>query len=171
MPLGAATWPPNDGRVALRQFDTAQRAINAVTDRYAYLAQTNPVLSNNLSPATPEDLQHWHAQHQLWAITSGMDTVGVFAVAPGSIGWLSGQEINEEIVAVAHAGQRYATSAQCAWAHSGFVDTTDLLIGTIDRHNHVSRTTAERAGRPRVLDDIFIALDASAGRCHGTSAI
>ncbi len=35
-----------------------------------------------------------------------------------------------------------------------FVD----VLGTIDRHNHSSRATAMRAGRPRVLDDVFVTL-------------
>ncbi|CAM5723317.1 hypothetical protein MAUB1S_00910 [Mycolicibacterium aubagnense] len=55
-----------------------------------------------------------------------------------------------------HAGKRLAASTQCAWAHGWAADAADLLIGTIDRHNHASRATALRAGRPRVLDDIFI---------------
>lgn len=146
------------GRVKLRRFDTAQQAIDMVTDRYCQLGLADPVLSNNLAPATPEDLRDWHARYRLWAITSGRDIVGVLAVAPGAIGWITGQEINEEVVSVVHAGQRYATSAQCAWAHGGFAEPTDLLIGTIDRHNHTSRATAVRAGRPRVLDDVFVTL-------------
>ena len=65
------------------------------------------------------------------------------------------------VVSVAYTGQRYATSAQCAWAHRWAADAADLLIGTVDRHNHASRAAAVRAGRPRVLDDIFVALDSS----------
>ncbi len=80
------------------------------------------------------------------------------AVAPGTIGWITGQEINEEVIGAAHTGQRYATSTQCAWAHCWAPDTTDLLVGTIDRHNHASRASALRAGRPRVLDNVFITL-------------
>ena len=54
-----------------------------------------------------------------------------------------------------------AASAQTAWARHVAADADKLLIGTIDRHNHASRATAQRVGRPRVLDDIFIALRAS----------
>lgn len=150
---------PCDGRVTLQCFDTPERALGLVADRYAQLAATDPVLANNLSPAAPDDLRYWHAQHQLWAITHGADTIGVFAVAPGAIGWITGQEINEEVIGAAYAGQRYATSAQCAWAHRWATDTADLLIGTIDRHNHASRATALRAGRPRILDTVFLTLD------------
>jgi hypothetical protein len=150
---------PCDGRVKLQRFDTPELAIEVVDDRYAQLAATDPALSYNLSPASPEDLRYWHAHKQMWAITRGEDTIGVFAVAPGALGWITGQEINEEAISTAHTGQRFATSTQCAWAHCWAVDTTDLLIGTIDRHNHASRATALRAGRPRVLDNVFISLD------------
>ncbi|KAA0111645.1 N-acetyltransferase [Mycolicibacterium sp. P9-22] len=149
---------PNDGRVTLRPFDTAEHALDVVDDRYTRLAATDPALSKNITPAAPEDLRYWHARQQLWAITCGAQTIGVFAVAPGTIGWITGQEINEEVIGAAHTGQRYATSAQCAWAHCWAADTTDLLVGTIDRHNHASRASALRAGRPRVLDNVFIAL-------------
>ena len=152
---------PADGRVVLQAFDTAERAIDMVTARHAHVAATNLALSNNLTAASAEDMRNWHARQQMWAITREPNIVGVLAVAPGSLGWISGQEINEEVIAVAHGGHRYASSAQCAWAHGGFAESTDLLIGTIDRHNHPSRTTAVRAGRPRVLDDVFISLDGS----------
>ena len=150
---------PADGRITLERFDTIEHARHLITDRYAHVAATDPALSHNVSPAMLEDLRRWQEHGQLWAIRSGDDTIGVFAVAPGAIGWITGQEINEEVVSVAHRGTGYATSAQCAWARRWAVDTADLLIGTIDRHNHASRATAVRAGRPRVLDDIFIALE------------
>lgn len=148
---------PADGRVTLDRFDTAEHALHLVADRYAHVAETHPRLSNNLTAAQPNDLRDWHDHEQLWAIRSGDDTVGVFAVVPGAIGWITGQEINEEVISVEHAGKHFAASTQCAWAHGWAADTADLLIGTIDRHNHASRATALRAGRPRVLDDIFIA--------------
>lgn len=147
---------PADGRVTLGRFDTAEHALRLVADRYAHLATTDPELSNNLSPAQPDDLRDWHEHQQMWAIRSGKDTVGMFAVAPGAIGWISGQEIHEEVISVAHAGRYLAASTQCSWAHGWAADSDDLLIGTIDRHNHASRATALRAGRPRILDDIFI---------------
>lgn len=147
---------PADGRITLDRFDTAEDAIRLVAERYAHVAETDPPLSNNLTAAQPDDLRDWHEYEQMWAIRTGDDTVGVFAVAPGALGWITGQEINEEVISVGHAGKRLAVSTQCAWAHGWAADAADLLIGTIDRHNHASRATALRAGRPRVLDDIFI---------------
>nr|WP_193047260.1 GNAT family N-acetyltransferase [Mycolicibacterium baixiangningiae] len=159
---------PCDGRVTLQRLDTPEVALGVVAERYAQLAATDPALSNNMSLAAPDDLRYWHAHQQLWAITRGADTIGAFAVVPGALGWITGQEINEQarrqagpglVISAPHTGQRYATSTQCAWAHRWAADTTDLLIGTIDRHNYASRATALRAGRPRVLDNVFISLD------------
>jgi hypothetical protein len=38
-------------------------------------------------------------------------------------------------------------------------DPDRLLIGTIDRLNGASRITAERAGRPSILEAVFLSLD------------
>lgn len=147
-----------DGRVTLDPFDEPGHAIALVDARYAALAGTDPKLVSNLSIAAPEDLRHWHHSDQLRAICIGHNPIGVLAIVPGAIGWITGDEINEEVIDEAHAGQGYAASAQTAWARYMATDAGQLLIGTIDRHNHASRATAQRAGRPRVLDDIFIAL-------------
>jgi hypothetical protein len=152
---------PADDRVTLHPFDDPEDAIALVNARYATLAATDHTLANNLSIATPEDLRHWHHSDQLRAIRRCDNTIGVLAIAPGAIGWITGEVINEEVISEAHVGHRYAASAQTAWARYTATDTNQLLIGTIDRHNHTSRATAERAGRPRVLDDIFIALRAT----------
>jgi hypothetical protein len=150
--------PPADGRVVLDRFEDPEDAIALVEARYAAVAATDPTLANNLSIATPDELRYWHRSDQLRAVRRQDTTIGVLAVAPGAIGWITGEEINEEVISDAHAGHRYAASAQSAWAHCVATDTDQLLIGTIDRHNHASRATARRAGRPRALDDVFIAI-------------
>lgn len=152
---------PADGRVTLDRFEDPEHAIALVDARYARLAATDPTLANNLSTAAPEDLRHWHHSDRLRAIRSHNTTIGVLAVVPGAFGWITGEEIHEEVISEPHTGQGYAASAQTAWARYMATDADQLLIGTIDRHNHASRATAQRAGRPRVLDDIFIALRAS----------
>ena len=63
-----------------------------------------------------------------------------------------------EDVDVEQAGHGYAMSAQRQWASSRADDGDRLLVGTIDGHNHASRATARRAGRPSVLDDVFLLL-------------
>ena len=59
-----------------------------------------------------------------------------------------------------YAGHGYAASAQREWAGRRACDGDGdrLLIGTIDGHNHASLATARRAGRPRVLEDVFLLL-------------
>ena len=155
---------PADGRVTLDRFADAEHAIELVDARYARLADVDPALANNLSPATPEDLRRWHRCDQLRAIRRHDNTIGVLAIVAGAIGWITGEEINEEVISEPHMGQGYAASAQSAWACYTTADADQFLIGTIDRHNHASRATALRAGRPRVLDDIFIALHPSTTR-------
>lgn len=147
-----------DDRVTLERFDTVDHAFALVADRYSGLVDSHRVLSDNLSPAEPDEIRAWHHNDQLRAIRLRDETIGLLAVAPGAIGWIAGDVINEEVIAAAHTGSGYAASAQCAWARDVALDAEQLLIGTIDRHNHASRATAVRAGRPRVLDDVFVEL-------------
>ncbi|MBU8832963.1 hypothetical protein [Mycolicibacterium goodii] len=85
-------------------------------------------------------------------------------MVPGAIGWIAGDEINEEVIATPHNGHGSAVSAQTAWAATVATDPDRFLVGTIDRHNPASRLTAVRAGRPRVLDDVFVALGTAPAR-------
>lgn len=153
---------PPDRRVHLQVPEDPSEAITLVANRYEHLACDEPELANNISPANADDLRHWHAAGQLWAVRTGDVTVGVLAIAPGSIGWLTGDEIQEEVISTHHRGHGYAASAQTAWAAEVATAPTQLLIGTIDRHNHASRASATRAGRRHVLDDVFMSLDAPA---------
>jgi hypothetical protein len=148
---------PPDERVSLTPFNDADEAIAIVARRYERMAADEPQLARNVSPATEEDLRLWHEAGQLCAIRAGDVTVGLLAIAPGRVGWIEGDEINEEVIDAEHRGQGYAVLAQTAWAARAS-DTERLLVGTIDRLNVASRKTAERAGRRRVLDDIFVSL-------------
>jgi hypothetical protein len=152
-----------DRGVALEAFTDADEAIAIVTDRYAELAIDAPELRRNVAPATADELRCWHETGQIRAIRVANETVGVLAVAPGAITWIEGDEINEEVVQTAHSGAGYAAAAQAAWAQSVAADPNRLLIGTIDRLNASSRRTAERVGRRRILDAVFVSLDATSG--------
>ena len=152
---------PADGRVSLGRFGSAEEAIELVAARYRRLAAADSVLFANISQADPDDLRVWHGRDQLRAITLQGSVIGALTIAPGAIGWIVGDEINEEVISVPYAGHGYAASAQCAWAHHVAADPDCLLVGTIDRHNHASRATAVRAGRPRVLDDVFVVASAA----------
>jgi hypothetical protein len=126
--------------------------------RYRALALDDPTLARNVFPSAAADLAAWHEAGQLRAIRTRDEVVGLLAVAPGSIVWIDGDEVNEEVIAVDHRGHGYAALAQAAWAAHVATDQTRLLIGTIDRLNAASRKTAEAAGRRSVLDVVFVAL-------------
>lgn len=158
-----------DGRVRLRHFTDARQAVDLVGRRYEHLTKAQPALARNISRADPADIQRWHDDGRLRAIAVGDEIVGAIAIVPGRIGWLGGDEINEEVITVDHNGHDYAASAQTAWAATIASDTTRMLVGTIDRHNPSSRKTAERAGRRRVLDDVFVALRGRAQAGIGTT--
>lgn len=149
----------SDDQVRLEDFPTANDAIDLIAQRYQHLTQSEPQLAHNICAAHEDDIRSWHRTHQLKAICANDGVVGALAIAPGSIGWIFGDEINEEVVITAHCGHGYAASAQSAWAAS-IGQPDQFLCGTIDRHNHSSRRTAEKAGRPAVLEDTFVALKA-----------
>jgi len=144
--------------VWLEPFDRVGDAEAIMDARYRALALDDPALARNVFPSTAADLSGWHESGQLRAIRTRDAVVGLLAVAPGEIGWIDGDEINEEVIAVDHCGHGYAALAQAAWAADVARDRSRFLIGTIDRLNTASRRTAEAAGRRRVLDGVFVAL-------------
>ena len=150
--------PAPDGRVSLARFEDVDDAVAVIRRRYERLAVDDPDLARNVSPADPDDVREWHTAGQLQAIMLRDKAIGVFAVVPGRVGWIDADEINEEVVDTEHAGHGYAASAQRAWASRPANDGDRMLVGTVDRLNEVSRRTAERAGRPRVLEDVFLLL-------------
>ena len=144
--------------VSLTPFANADAAIDMVSRRFAHLATHDPDLATDVSAQSPDELREWQRSGHLQAITFGDKAVGVLAVAPGTIRWIDGDEIKEEVIDVEHGGRGYAALAQAAWADSPKRDPNRLMIGTIDGRNVASRTTAERAGRRRVLDLVFVGL-------------
>ena len=81
------------------------------------------------------------------------------AAMPGHIGWGAGDEIIEEVVAIDHAGHGYAAAAQFALSARNEDKGEAMLIGTIDGLNIASRRSAERVGRKRIIDYVFLPLD------------
>lgn len=150
---------PPSSQVWLEPFDRVGNAEAIMHTRYQRLAVDDPTLARNVFPATNADLQLWHTAGQLHAVRTAEAVVGLFAVAPGRVGWIEGNEINEEVIAVEHQGHGYAALAQAAWAASTARDDSELVVGTIDRLNTSSRKTAEAAGRPRVLETVFVSLE------------
>jgi hypothetical protein len=141
--------------VSLEPFGALDEAVSLVTTRYDGL---DPVLRRNVAPATEDVLGDLHANGRLRAAVLGGQTVGLFAAAPGAITWLIGDEVMEEVVDARFAGRGIASAMQGEWARSVAGAQDRYLIGTIDRHNAVSRRTAERAGRPTVMESVFVEL-------------
>lgn len=147
-----------DGRVCLVPLPDCTSAIALVAARYTDLAAAHPDLARNIAAQDAEEIEDLHRSGRLRGIDVGGTIVGLLAVGDGEIGWITGDEIKEEVIFTEHTGHGYAASAQAAWATDVADDPSRLLIGTIDRHNHSSRRTAERAGRPAVLEDVFVRL-------------
>ncbi|WP_285034554.1 GNAT family N-acetyltransferase [Mycolicibacterium sp. lyk4-40-TYG-92] len=150
---------PPDGRVVLRPFAHVDDAIALVQKRFEHMRETQPDLYANVSPAEPDDILDWHTAGQLRAIVADNHVVGLLAITPGAVDWIHGEEVREEIVDAAFVGRGYAASAQSAWAHTMAHDRSVRLVGTIDHLNLASRKSAQRAGRPHVLDDVFVSLN------------
>lgn len=152
-----------DGRVTLFPFSAPEEACAIVEQKFSDLRQTAPDLARVLSAATPENLSDWHDAGHLCAIGADVngarETVGLFAAAPGVVEWLEGDIVEEEIVLTGFNGHGFAASAQCAWAIQAGRDRDRLLIGTINGLNPASRVSATRAGRPAVLQYVFLELD------------
>ncbi|CDO05623.1 hypothetical protein C1S82_17775 [Mycolicibacterium cosmeticum] len=154
-PAGTGVW--------LRRFDRVEDAELVVARRYERLGVDDPALARNISPASAAELREWHALGQLRALHTAHGMVGLLAVAPGQIDWITGDVINEEVVCAAHRGHGFAAAGQAAWAAEPGRDPGQWLIGTIDRLNTASRKTAAAAGRRRVLDAFFVSTDLPAG--------
>lgn len=146
-----------DYRVRLEPFPDPQDAVALIGERHRRLAVDDPRLARNVCPADPDDVRRWHRERRLHAVRVRDVTVGALAVAPDAVSWLPGDVVQEEVIAADHRDHGYAASAQAAWAARA-EDPGRLLIGTIDRHNVASRRTAIRAGRPSVLETVFVAL-------------
>lgn len=132
-----------------------------VADRYEEVGRTQPELAKNISAMHMETLSDCHANGDLFGarLLENDQLVGMIAVRQDAIGWIAGDVVQEEVVAAAHAGKGIATQMQCALARMRAAEMPDqLMLGTIDRHNHASRKSAERAGRPEVLRRVFLPL-------------
>lgn len=148
-----------DGRVTLAPFADVTQAISLIETRFAHLKRESPDLWRNISPASADDLRQWHRDGELYSIQTEDATAGLIAAPTGSIEWIEGDEMSEEVVAVDYAGQRHAASAQTELAFKRRDRGQRFLIGTIDSLNLPSRRSAERAGRFSVLDYVFTPLD------------
>lgn len=143
--------------VQLGAFDNPDQAMIIVRDRFDMMAQEAPALRRNVSPITSETLSELWQVGQVHRISvNGQGVVGLIAAAPGKVGWIHGDEVIEEVVAADHAGHGYAAAAQYALSRHHCDRPDTYLIGTIDGLNIASRRSAERVGRKRILDYVFL---------------
>lgn len=129
--------------------------------RYERIKYDQIELARNISPAGSDELTDCHENEGLYvASIAGMSKpIGAIAVREGSIAWLEGDEVVEEVIALCAMGNGYATQMQTVLAEQRRIRTPDrFLIGTIDRNNHASRKSAERAGRLEIMRRVFLPL-------------
>ena len=151
---------PPPQQVQLGAFDNPDQAMTLIQNRYDVMARDNPTMRCHVSPIPSDALtQMWESEQVHRIATNEQAVVGLIAAAPGQIGWIAGDEIIEEIVAVCHSGHGYAAAAQYALSrhHTNRPDT--YLIGTIHSLNVASRRSAERAGRKCILNYMFLPLE------------
>jgi len=135
-------------------------ALEMVQKRYKVLRDKRHELALNTSPASMEDLKDCaDASKLFWIKNDDTAAVGLFATQPGQIDWIEGDVVYEEVTQAKFSGQGFAVSAQGRYAKARLETEPDrFLIGTIDRHNHTSRKSAVRAGRPEVMRKVFVPL-------------
>lgn len=150
--------PPQE--VQLDMFDNPDQAMALVRNRFDVMAWEKPALRCHVSPISFDTLTDMHKAEQVHRITAkGQTVVGLIAVVPGQVGWITGDEIIEEVVAIGHSGHGYAAAAQYALSRHHSTKPDTYLIGSIDSLNTASRRSAERAGRRRLLDYVFLSLE------------
>ena len=152
-----------DGRVCLQPLVGLEDACRMVSERYRELSQECPKLAENISPASANELRECSHSGRLFGVALAEDElpdpVGLIAIRLGRVDWIEGHEVVEEVVISEQSGHGIAVSAQKALATlCRGEEPEQLLVGTIDRLNHASRKTAERAGRVEALRKVFIPL-------------
>ena len=150
------------GQVRLDRFAQVGQAARLAAARYEEVGRDDPELRRNLTAPGPADLRRLQQGGRLRAIRDGGAVAGLIAAAPGAVDWIQGDVIEAEIVASGQTGRGLAAAAQAALAAEAVTAGRGdvLLIGAIDRRNHASRRTAERAGRPGLLELVFVPLPA-----------
>ena len=150
--------PPQE--VQLGVFDYPDQAMTLIQNRYDVMTRDNPTMRRHVCPIPSDTLiQMWEAEQVHRISANGQDVVGLIATAPGQIGWITGDEIIEEVVAVCHSGHGYAAAAQYALSHHHTNIPETYIIGTIDSLNVASRRSAARAGRKCILNYVFLPLE------------
>jgi hypothetical protein len=147
------------GGVTLEPVQDPRDALHIVELRHRDLAASEPELAAEVSVADLDDLSACRQTGTLDFIVTQGGRAGVIATLPGEVAFLEGHVVAEEVVATACTGRGLASEAQRVLAYRLSASAPDgLLIGTVHADNHASRISAERAGRPVVLEYVFVPL-------------
>ncbi|MCZ4273902.1 hypothetical protein [Maritalea porphyrae] len=129
--------------------------------RYERVKRDHPQLRRNTNGADLDDLTSCHENGDLYVahVAHQSEPIGMFCIRDSAIGWLQGDEVVEEVIVSSASGHGYAAHMQMSLATLRAKQTPErLMIGTIDRYNHASRKSAERAGRPEIMRRVFLPL-------------
>jgi GNAT superfamily N-acetyltransferase len=150
-----------DGPAQLDPVRAPADAAAMVAGVYAAVIAGDPAFAGELYAASESDLAQCQDEGTLhWIVADGA-RAGVIASQPGDVEMLPGHVIVEEAVLPAFRGRGLAAAAQRRLAGILAGQAADAVItGTIFAGNMASRRTAERAGRPALLNYWFALLAA-----------
>ena len=154
-----ADMPATDGSVALAPVTDIEEAHDLVREKHADLRSRAPEVAREVIPTDAEGLDACRRDGTLHFIVADGERAGLIATLPGQIEFVPGDVIVEEIVRTPFNGRGLAAAAQGALAATLRAARPEaVLAGTIHRANHASRISAQRAGRPAVLEYAFVDL-------------
>ena len=147
VPAGARFASATDGAVAAA----------LVAARYREFRADDMVLARDLAPIEEDALRALMTEGRVMSIEWRERAVGLLAWESGSVEWLRGDVVAEEVVLGEASGQGLAAAAQRELARRQAERAPGtLLLGTILAANHASRRTALRAGRPEIARYSFL---------------
>lgn len=147
------------GAAKLRETTDFEAAAKLVSDKYSALERLQPDLSAELFPATREQLKKCAKTGTLHLIEADGATAGLICTLPGALEFIDGYIVEEEVVLDGFNGRGLASAAQRALAGLLAARSPEaVLAGTIHRINHASRRSATTAGRPVLLEYVFVDL-------------
>lgn len=154
-----SSMPPPDPATLLRAPRDLDEAEALVAVGYDAFWAAEPALAEEVRPATRADLAAAAAEDGLFVIVDDGAPAGVISVLRGAVAMVEGYVIDEEIVLPDARGRGVAARAQRALAARLSTRAPEaLLLGEIQRDNAASRKTALKAGRPPLIERVFLDL-------------
>lgn len=158
-PYRAMATPPAPRDVRVLPLTDPEAAQAIVAARYDELRRAHPALARDVEPAGEAEIREAVSAGRALGVAVEGETVGLLAWEPGSVEWIAGDVVIEEVVLARASGRGLAAVLQSALARRRAAEAPDTpLIGTIHHANHASRRTALRAGRPEIGRYSFLPL-------------